>query len=462
MADVVWKIANFYAEEEFVTKLYKAEGRDATPQQIEDMAAWRTNNTNFSYKRVPNALKMTEKLGLTYIAPYMYETLRAPIASFATGVSDIAAANNAATPEAAKLLRSHGTQRALGSVLALGGMQALTYTLVRAMFEAMGREPGEDEEWVEDLKVLLPGYKQESEYEYLGKAANGNPVLLELSRGDPFGPATELYATVLQGDPEAMWEKFRSMWIGNPFGTTVVQAAFGAGSTNTRLEQYDQASYDAIVEAGNVLSTVAGYPDHGRAVGERMAKVVDAMMPSMITRGLDPNNVPPENMPELTLLKYLGMQFPQVSADKTLEYRAMDFEATRDNVRRELYSFLEGSYNMTDEELLDRYTKLQGIESEAFENISKTYNGMLKLGYTPQQVLSKLKEEGLTEADLYAIASGSWTQGDNGVVSESGIERNFTSAVQRAGYTEAQKAQYLANIRRLARLVQGGQIQARE
>jgi hypothetical protein len=254
-----------------------------------------------------------------------------------------------------------------------------------------------------------------------------------------------------------MWEKFRSMWIGNPFGTTVVQAAFGAGSTNTRLEQYDQASYNAIVEAGNLLSE-----DHGRAVGERMAKIVDAMMPSVITRALDPNNVPPENMPELYPLKYMGMQFPQVSADKTLEYRAMDFEATRDNVRRELYSFLEGSYNLTDEQLLDRYTKLQEQESEAFDNISKTYNGMLKLGYTPQQILGKLKEEGLTEADLYAIASGSWTQGDNGIVSESGIERNFTEAVKRAGYTTAQRDQYLNNIRRLARLAEGGQITVRE
>jgi hypothetical protein len=167
-------------------------------------------------------------------------------------------------------------------------------------------------------------------------------------------------------------------------------------------------------------------------------------------------------MEHLELLTYLGFQFTQVDATKAAEYRAMDFQETRDNVRRELYSFLEGSTGLTDEQLLERYTRLQGAESEAYDDLDKLYTGMLKLGYEPQQVLGQLKQEGLTDADLAALYTGSWTQGDNGVVSASGIERNFTSAVQRGNFTEAQKARYLSNIHRLIRLVEGGQIQARE
>jgi hypothetical protein len=458
MADVVWKIANFYAQEEFLTQLYKAEGIDATPEQIEQAAAWRTNNTNFSYKRVPNALKATEKLGLTYIAPYMYETLRAPITSFLTGLSDVAAAGKAKTPKGRQLLFKHGTQRMLGSALALGGMQAMMYTAIKMMVGAAEKGEEEMEEWLEDLKVLLPEYKQQSEYYHVGNAKNGNPVLLELSRLDPFGPATELYATALTGDVRATWDKFSSMLIGNRFGNTVLQAALGGGSTATKLEEYEPEAYEAIVNGPGALGI-----DNGREVGKRIAKMIDTAMPSIITASFDPGNEAPEDVEILEhLTNYAGLKLEQVDVAKAVQFRAMDFSNVRDGTRSELYSFLETNVDATDEEILDEYTELQERETEGYEKLDKFYSGMLKLGYEPAQVLSQLKAQGITEADLAALATGSWRQGDNGVISVSGVEQNFAAGVQRRTLSPAQAERYKQNVQRLARLVDEGLITVRE
>jgi hypothetical protein len=198
-------------------------------------------------------------------------------------------------------------------------------------------------------------------------------------------------------------------------------------------------------------------------IGERIAKIVDTMMPSLITRALDPNNVPPKGMEELEILANIGgFQFTQVDAKKAVEFRAMDFDRVRRNVRTGLYGFLESSVDLTDEQLMERYTALQQVETDAFEELNSFYESLLGLGYEPAQALSALKAERITDADLAALATGSWRQGDNGVVSASGIERNFASAVQRANFTRAQYDRYKNNIIRLARLVDEGRIQARE
>ena len=450
MADVVWKIANFYAEEARLTEFYKAEGISISPEAIEREAAWKTNVSNFSYKRVPDVFKIFEKSGLTYIMPYIYETFRAPIGSFAIGLQDMVRANSAKTEEGASILRKHATKRMLGAALSMGIMQSLLYFAVKQAAQALGQSTEEEDEWIENLKVLLPEFRQQSEYLYLGRD-NGKPVLLEMSRFDPLGPASEFYKSLIT-EPENVVDNAYRLFINNPYGTTIIQAMLGRGSTTTKLEAMDPVAYEALINAADSVKEGSGV---------YAAKVADQFIPSWISRANDPNNKAPDGS-MFNILPYLGMSLQQVDAPRTVEFKAREFNDSRDELRRDFYQFLRTSTSASDEDILARYTELQEKEKRAFSDLNNLYSGMIKLEYDPVQILGMLSAERVTDADLAVLASGGYRPEGSGIISMRGLEQSYTRAVERAGFTADQQTRYYNNIVKTLRLVEEGRLPARE
>lgn len=450
MADVVWKIANFYAEEARLAEFYKAEGIDVSPEALEREAAWRTNVSNFSYKRVPDMFKIFEKSGLTYIMPYIYETFRAPVGSFMLGLQDMARANKATTSEGKAILQKHAVKRMMGSVLSMGIMQSALYFAAQQVAEALGQSDEEEEEWLENLKVLLPDFRQQSKYLYLGRR-DGKPVLLEMSRFDPLGPASEFYRSLIT-EPENAVENAYRLFINNPYGTTIIQAMLGTGSTTTKMEALNPEAYESIINAGDSIKAGSGV---------YAAKVLDQAIPSWLSRAFDPNNKAPEGSP-FNILPYLGMSLQQVDAPKTVEFKAREFNDARDELRRDLYQFLRTSTNATPEDILGRFTELQEQEKEQFSKLNNLYSGMLKLGYDPATVLGMLSAERVTDADLAVLAAGGYRPEGSGLISMRGLEQSYTRAVERAGFTEDQQKRYYNNIVKTLRLVEEGRLPARE
>jgi hypothetical protein len=446
MADVVWKIANFYAEEEMLTAYYKAEGITLTPEMIEREAAWSTNISNFSYKRVPTLLKSVEKAGLTFVMPYIYETARAPVGSFWVGVQTMRRAGQAKTSAGKRILLMHGAKRILGSIAAMGMIQQAVFHGLQYLGRMMGISDEEQERFVEKLKGVLPEYKKFSDFFYLGEK-NGKPVVWEFSRLDPYGPMTEFYRMAMGGaEPEEYLDALKNLWINNPYGAGILQAFFGDGNPQTRISRMDHDGYEALVGI----------------VGQRGAMAIDKLMPSVAVRAFDPRNEAPDEDLVMRFLTNVGLEVNQINGPMAIEYASNQFKAERNDIRGEWYDLLRTNTNMSDEEILREYLELTEREDNAFRRMEDIYEGLTSVGMSPEQVLARFKSEGLTGADLAVLYTGGYRPEKAGIVSISGLERSFKSAVQDADMTPADQARYLNNIRRVLSLVQQGKLAARE
>lgn len=439
MADVTWKIANFYAEEAKLEAYYKAEGIEKSPEAIEREAARKTNVSNFSYKRVPNLFKIGEKAGLTYIMPYIYETFRAPAGSFLIGVQDMKRAAEATTPEGKQIMYLSGAKRMIGSTLTLGIMQQMLFALTKQLAGVTD----EEEEMVEDFKALLPEYKRDADFLYMGKTVDGKPVLFEFSRLDPMGPSTEFYRLLQRGaEPEEFVDTAKRLVIGNPYGTSIVKAAVGNGSTGTRLESIDPASYELVTDA----------------VGERGAKVVDSFLPSQLVRALDPRNEGPKDDELAEALTWMGIQLHQVDPPRATQFAANQFDMAKREIKTDMYNFLKNQHNLTDEQVLSEFNDLHEREDENFEQVEKVYNGLVKVGYTPAQALALLKQKGLTDADLAQVYTGGYRPESSNLISLAGIERSWGDALKNSNMDPKVKEQYRNNLTRVLRLGAEGEL----
>ena len=453
MADVVWKIANFLAEEKKLAAMYKAANVDMTPEAIEREAAWRTNLSNFSYKRVPNIIKMIEKGGLTYVMPYIYETFRALGGSLVVGVTDIARSNSLPTPEAKALAIKNGVARITGTLMALGAAQQAAYFALDAMNEALGGEEDEDE-WVEKLKALLPDYKKFAHFTYLGRNAEGEPVLLETTRADPFGPVTEFTRMAMQGaDASEYMDAIKNLLIVNPYGSGVVQAFLGQGTTNTRLQDATPGVYSFLVDLfdSDTLGTD----------GEYIVRAIDRVLPSAFTRLIDPNNAPTSgegiNDALSLALKVIGTELHNVDPVRRVQFATMDFRQQRGEALDKRDKALKLGHNMSDNDLAGQMAEAFSLERRAFDDMQDLYNGMQQVGYTREQILKSMKEVGnISDSDLYMIAAG-YTPANSSLLNPESIERSYTKMVQR-GDAKARTDKYLQNIQQLARLIREGKL----
>jgi hypothetical protein len=465
MADVTWKIANFLAEEQKLQEFYKAEGVTKTAEQIEREAAWRTNLSNFSYKRVPNLLKVVEKSGLTYVMPYIYETVRANVGSVFVGVHDLKMASAATTPEGKRMMTASGIKRITGSLMALGMAQYMATQAIKMVAEALGQTDDEQEEWVEDLKAMLPDYKRFSDYVYMGRSEDGKPVLFELSRLDPFGPVTEFFRMAVGGaEPEEMLEAVKGMWINNPYGSSLLSAFFGNPSSSTRMERIQPGF------SGGLTNTLTGALDFvpfvdlptADAASRRLVKAVDALFPSMPLNMFDPNNKNAKgDEVGWIMTNMMGVKVHNVDPATSTQHVGYDFKNEQKGVRDAFVNFLKTSTGLTDNEILGRYTALQEQEAQNYEKLERQYNGLLALDYTEEQALKMMRVAGLSEADLAILYSGGYRPQYSGIVNFKNLERSLVDTVSLPNVPEAKKKAYVENLVRLAGLVESGQIPAR-
>lgn len=444
MADVVWKIANFLNEEKRLAAFYKANGDDVSAEQIEREAAWNTNNSNFSYKRVPNIIKAIEKGGIAYVLPYIYETFRAPVGSVLVGISDLQKAKNAKTPKAKALALRSGSARLLGASLAMGAVQMAAYTAAKAL---MGQDE-EDDEWVRSLKTLLPEHKKFADFLYLGRNEDNEPVVLEFSRIDPFGPATEFYRMAAQGaEPEEYLEATKNLLFVNPYATGVVQSFFGQKPAGGgRLQAIDPEAYDTMIQL----------------IGERGAKAVDRIMPSALMRPIDPNNKAPVDNPLAELYTMLGGQLHNVDTQRAVEFATYDYKDAKEEVQEDLYSMLKYRTNLTEREILEELVDLKEKEAEAFERLHDTSTAMSGLGYPPAAFAAMAKSSPASLSDQEIILSMIGYKPEHSqLISERGLETSLTQALTRSG-EPGPKQLYLDNVRRLVKLISEGKVQTKE
>lgn len=448
MADVVWKIANFLEEERKLAALYKAEGVEMSEEAIEREAAARTNQTNFSYKRVPNWIKAIEKGGVTYIFPYIYETFRAPATSLMLGIADLNRSSKMKTPEGKRIMMASGIQRVGGSLLAMGAMQMAMHAGAQALAEALG---GMDDEETEKLKALMPDFKKFADLLYLGRTAEGKPVILEFSRLDPFGPSTEFFRMVMAGAEAEDYQKaIGSLIIGNPYGRGIFQSLVGQGGTNTRMQEMTPDIYARLVQ---------GFETIGLS-GTRQAKAIDLLLPSGLVRPFDPNNAPVEGDFATWIFTAAGGQLHNIDANKSIEFAAVGYNSAADEIRTSFYNTLK-IQETSDESLLSKMAGLREEEKENFLKLKGLYDGMLKLGYTQEEVLGQMASRNVPKNALAMLSMGGYVPEGSGIVSVRGLKQSWEN-VSGSTIGNDRKQRYYDNIMRTLQLVESGQIPAKE
>ena len=396
MMDVWSKIANFHAEADFLRELYKAEGLTKTDDEIYREASDIVNNTNMSYSRTAPFIKMLERGGITQYAPYLYEAHRVIFSNLLQSAKEARDTTKMSNPKAAAMLAARSLARFSGTTGTLAAIGYASHVLAGMW--------GDDEE---DKRALLPEYARVMDFINVGKDEEGKPVLYAVSNLDPLGPATDLYRAARTSDRpmEALWEQFKENYIAPSLGgavwdvfarTTGLVEPTSSRPRKPLLQQWSPDGWSAVVGVTGKEDALAAIvnavetrylPGTARAWSDSNPKAVGTDIDSVawnISRALGARGVRYD---------------PEVGAKDAF----FKYDATMKEARRALASYVENTTNPSAEEITKRLLALRQDERQAWDQIARTYRGMIAIGMDEAEAYAKLKEAGIPKAVLRQI-----------------------------------------------------------
>lgn len=421
MADVVWKIHNLFEREKMLTEFHKKNGDNWTPEAIEREAGESNNLTNFSYSMVPKLFRNLDKYGVSFLLPYMYEAHRAPLYSIAVGIGDIRRAEQANTPAAASVLRRSGYKRIMGATASLGIAQYVMFKALGLAAAAIsGGDDEEDQKMIDSIRFLLPEYKKYADLYVGGKDKDGNLLLLEYSRVDPFGPHTELYKMALAGaTSDEMIDHLKHMYITNPNSESILSmlSAFledeeAPAAQGTKIQRISPKAYE-------LLSDIAS---------PSAIKAMDRAIPSWVARATDPENTTVEDGSAADkglswLIKGSGGAMVKVDADRSASFVGKQFAKDRKDLTTKLANEFKTQTELTSEEFVQLFTELSVEENKAFDKISGMYEGLIKLGYSKAEAAALINpNKQINKSDMADIRNGTYNIGTSNLISRKSLK----------------------------------------
>lgn len=404
MMDVLYKIANFYHQVDTLTDFYKKNGDVKTPEQIDREAADIVKRTNFTYRRVAPLLKAIESKGFSAFGPYMHEVFRTQIAGVFQGISEAQRAGQAKTPEARNVMLLQASKRLTGIAATWGIIGAASSMLSGITF-------GEDDRENEAKRSLLPEYLQDQDFVEVGKDKDGKPVLFNVSRFDPIGPATDLMRGILQGgiDPDQLSKKLLDLYVLPRIGPQIVTAVGTTLSSKVKVnrvplvQELAPESYSTLLD----LAKETGVPAR---IAKGWTNVAETLYPGIASSWRSTNARPVSPDDTLTSVyhtaTYLGMQLQGLDPAKPMRFSAMDYADSIKQGRQELVEMFKDNPNRTSEQVLSQVLTSRSKERESFDEMKNTYDGALATGMTKREAAAILKEQKLNAAQIRAVASG--------------------------------------------------------
>lgn len=396
MMDVWAKIANFHAEADFLRALYKAEGLTKTDDEIYREASDIVNNTNMSYSRTMPFIKMIERGGITQYAPYLYEAHRVIFSNLLQSAKEARAAAKMSNPKAAAMMAARSLARFAGTT---GTLAAIRYAS-----HALAGMWGDDEE---DKRSLLPEYARVMDFINVGKDEDGKPVLYAASNVDPLGPATDLYraARISDRPMEALWNQFKENYIvPSLYGavrdafarTTGLVEPLTSRPRKPLLQQWTPDGWSAVVGvtgredalAAIVSAVETRYlPGTARAWSDSNPKAV----------GTDIDSV------AWNIARAVGARGVRYDPEVGAKDAFFKYDSTMKEARRALAAYVENTTNPSAEEITKRLLALRQDEKEAWDQIARTYRGMIAIGMDEAEAYAMLKEAGVPKEVLRQI-----------------------------------------------------------
>lgn len=417
MADVLYKIANFHHQVDHLTKFYEAEGKDVTPEQIDREAATDVKRTNFTYRRAAPLIKALEQRGFTMFGPYMSEVFRTQVTNILQGIGEIKRGNDATTPEGKRIMTMRGASRIAGQLVSYGLIYGAGKLLASATF-------GDDEEKESALRSLLPEYLRDQDFGLMGRDENGYPVVYQLSRLDPVGPATDLLRAAYNGDDVTVKDilaKVADTYVtprlaGRTYELGKAIVTDKAPSREPLAKQVAPEFYSDVIDIAKKFGL-------DRATVLALTNIGESFMPGFMNSWRDSNGRVVGDTPQdavFRIASYGGFTFNSLDPSKPLTFAARDYSSATKDARTRLAEFFRDNPDRTDLEIQNELLRLQKDEYDAFTQLAKVRNGANILEYPAAEAAAIMKKARLNTTQMRAIANGDFK---SSVVSRESIQR---------------------------------------
>lgn len=432
MMDVMFKIANFYQQADAVLpEFYKAEGIKKTQQEIDREAADIVNRTNITYKRAATIVKAFERGGITQFGTYLYEVFRTEVQNFGQGLEELARANSATTPEGRRLMTMQATRRVGGQLLAW----ALTAAVSRALAEITFGDDEEDKY----LRYLLPEFARGKDFVVAGKDKSGNNVMVEFSRLDPVGPATDIMRRMLNLEltPKALADEVFGLYIAPRIAGRIATAV-----TQTFIEQKNipapivetvwPAAYEHVLRVG---ARVGVEEDTTRA----WTRLIETGLPGGLNtlRESNPKIVNEDGTPSAiaNLTRAMGVSYVAPEPTKQMGFAASSYDDTVKNERRKVAGLARSYSEITDRDVMGKLVEARAEEFNAFKDAQNIYRGMKALGMSDSEIEDSWKSARVSKDLARQLRSGEFK---SQIVSQKSFKGHRDTAIRRAT-TEAER-----------------------
>lgn len=345
-------IANFVNEQNYLRKLWTAEGREFTERELKLEAADRTKKTSMNRSRAFPVAKLLDRTQLTTFLTFFAETGRATVGGFLTGIGDMRHASDLRSQgktEAADLAFKQGSMRVAGGLAMFGLTQAMLAGLAKTIGHKFGEEDDEKKEYLpEDQRANLPWLV------VVGETKEGTKKVFDVSKLDTYSALSNPIVSLLRGEPANAASQVSDLAFVNPL-LSMAYKQFVAGEVRNREDT-------AWVNELAVMTGLANVVDAKTL--DALTNVAVGVTPPIVKRSLTEAISPTEDIGGQTarLLTYAGSYLMEVNP-KTQYPGALNRVKTElDAARQEL----------------NRVMTKENISEEAARTYIRKYHNRLK------------------------------------------------------------------------------------
>jgi hypothetical protein len=411
LPDNMWKIALQIAEETTLTEAYKdgIPAKDAgtevditfgTPEfktKIEELAADRVKEAMPAYARMNPIGRFFRKPGMrAFVAPFIgfrSEVLRLQVSNLNLALRDSRSSN--------PVLRKSGFKRLAGITAAYS-----TLPIMAAMFKGIFGIGDEEEEAAR--RTLAP-WDQNAELIFY-RDKDRNLKYYNMSFANPFaGSSTDAlraarrnYEMNDEKGAKAMTQAIaRGLW--ETFGAYVDPQIF----TKKAIEAYSNVSddgrpvYNPESRPGQIGWDIAGHLYSGIEPGtfKQGMGLINAIMGKEDRRGEIPSLGP-------AIFNTFLVRSGDVRPAEAFKYKSLEINRRKRDAARIITSLVKRPGPVSDEEITTAYNQANEAYYSILSNANRLYNDQLILGTNKREIITLLKEAGISGDEINQIRRG--------------------------------------------------------
>lgn len=424
--DDLFKVMHYLAELEKYRKAFPM----MAEEDLKNLAAKNSRDIHWTYSMAPDVVKDIKKF--PFVAPFITfttEVIRTSINLGRLAHSEITEGRKTGNKELEKI----GWQRARGMATA-----ALLPGAVASSVMAMAGISGDDED---DLRRFLPDWQKNNQL-LMFKKQNGEVSFVDISYLDPY--------TYLKKPVVAL---MRSLHNPENAQQVLVDGALGAAKEALSPFMSEQIFAGAIMDVMRNRDSsgrqVYNPQDSSASIAASVAGklIYDPFVPGTVTSlgrvYKAATNQTSESGRDYSLGNELaslvaGQRVSAVDAQQALAFKAATFGREMRDASALFGKQFTGRGTRSEQDVISGYAKANEAHMELIDNLRKDYLASIRLGLTPQQATSVLKNARVGDDILRMVKSGVYKRYEASTAA-SNLAKTRPDKTRMAGYSAALK-----------------------